>query len=152
MDQSLKGRHFITTQEWTKDELDTVIDIALDLKRRRALGESHALLRDKVLAMLFVGGMIPFLFSSMAISAVGKAAMDMVKEVRRQFKEIPGLMEGTGTADFRRCVDISYEQPWMGLCRWFPRWMNSAIPPRSSGKFKSRPPCPASWPESINVS
>jgi N-acetylornithine carbamoyltransferase len=43
----------ITTQEWTKDELDTIIDVALDLKRRRALGESHALLRDKVLAMLF---------------------------------------------------------------------------------------------------
>jgi N-acetylornithine carbamoyltransferase len=43
----------ITTQEWTKDELDTIIDVALDLKRRRALGEDHALLRDKVLAMLF---------------------------------------------------------------------------------------------------
>jgi N-acetylornithine carbamoyltransferase len=43
----------ITTQEWTKDELDTIIDVALDLKRKRALGESHALLRDKVLAMLF---------------------------------------------------------------------------------------------------
>jgi N-acetylornithine carbamoyltransferase len=53
MQTHLHGRDMITTQEWTKDELDTVIDIALDLKRRRALGESHALLRDKVLAMLF---------------------------------------------------------------------------------------------------
>jgi len=53
MQTYLHGRDMITTQEWTKDELDTVIDVALDLKRRRALGESHPLLRDKVLAMLF---------------------------------------------------------------------------------------------------
>jgi N-acetylornithine carbamoyltransferase len=53
MQTYLHGRDMITTQEWTKDELDTVIDVALDLKRRRALGEDHALLRDKVLAMLF---------------------------------------------------------------------------------------------------
>jgi len=53
MQTHLRGRDMITTQEWTKDELDTVIDVALDLKRRRALGEDHALLRDKVLAMLF---------------------------------------------------------------------------------------------------
>jgi N-acetylornithine carbamoyltransferase len=53
MQTHLRGRDLITTQEWTKDEIDTVIDVALDLKRRRALGEPHALLRDKVLAMLF---------------------------------------------------------------------------------------------------
>ncbi len=53
MQTFLRGRDMITTQEWTKDELDTVLDVALDLKRRRALGEDHALLRDKVLAMLF---------------------------------------------------------------------------------------------------
>jgi N-acetylornithine carbamoyltransferase len=53
MQTHLHGRDMITTQDWTKDELDTVIDVALDLKRRRALGESHPLLRDKVLAMLF---------------------------------------------------------------------------------------------------
>ena len=53
MQTHLHGRDMITTQEWTKDELDTVIDVALDLKRKRALGEPHALLRDKVLAMLF---------------------------------------------------------------------------------------------------
>ena len=53
MQTNLHGRDMITTQEWTKDELDTVIDVALDLKRKRALGEPHALLRDKVLAMLF---------------------------------------------------------------------------------------------------
>jgi N-acetylornithine carbamoyltransferase len=53
MQTHLRGRDMITTQEWTKDELDTIIDIALDLKRRRALGQDHALLRDKVLEMLF---------------------------------------------------------------------------------------------------
>ena len=53
MQSHLRGRDLITTQDWTKDEIDTIIDIALDLKRRRALGEEHAILRDKVLAMLF---------------------------------------------------------------------------------------------------
>ncbi len=53
MQTYLRGRDMITTQEWTKDELDTILDVALNLKRRRALGEPHALLQDKVLAMLF---------------------------------------------------------------------------------------------------
>jgi N-acetylornithine carbamoyltransferase len=53
MQTGLRGRDMIDTQEWTKDELDTVFEVAIDLKRRRALGEPHALLRDKVLAMLF---------------------------------------------------------------------------------------------------
>ncbi len=53
MQTGLRGRDMITTQEWTKDEIDTVLDVALDLKRKQALGEPHAYLRDKVLAMLF---------------------------------------------------------------------------------------------------
>lgn len=60
-----------------------------------------------VLAALFVGGMIPVVFSALAMKSVGKAAMDMVMEVRRQFKEIPGIMEGTGKPEYGKCVEIS---------------------------------------------
>jgi K(+)-stimulated pyrophosphate-energized sodium pump len=63
--------------------------------------------KPKVMAALFVGGMLPFLFSSMAMQAVGRAAMDMIEEVRRQFREIDGLLAGTADPDTARCVDIS---------------------------------------------
>ncbi|MDJ0364539.1 sodium-translocating pyrophosphatase [Hymenobacter sp. H14-R3] len=62
-----------------------------------------------VLAGLFVGAMIPFIFSALAITAVGQAAMAMVQEVRRQFREIPGIMEGTGRPEYEKCVAISTE-------------------------------------------
>lgn len=65
--------------------------------------------KAEVLAMLFVGGMIPFIFSSLAIRAVGEAAMAMVEEVRRQFRSIPGIMEGTGKPEYDKCVAISTE-------------------------------------------
>jgi K(+)-stimulated pyrophosphate-energized sodium pump len=65
--------------------------------------------KAKVLASLFVGSMIPFIFSSLAIRAVGEAAMAMVEEVRRQFKTIPGIMEGTGKPEYDKCVAISTE-------------------------------------------
>jgi len=62
-----------------------------------------------VLACLFIGAMIPFIFSSLAIRAVGEAAMAMVEEVRRQFRTIPGIMEGTGKPEYDKCVAISTE-------------------------------------------
>ena len=63
--------------------------------------------KAKVLACLFVGGMIPFIFSSLCIQAVGQAAMAMVEEVRRQFRTIPGIMEDTGKPEYDKCVAIS---------------------------------------------
>jgi K(+)-stimulated pyrophosphate-energized sodium pump len=62
-----------------------------------------------VLAMLFIGGMVPVVFSALAMKSVGKAAMKMVEEVRRQFKSIPGIMEGTAKPEYDKCVAISTE-------------------------------------------
>jgi K(+)-stimulated pyrophosphate-energized sodium pump len=65
------------------------------------------LLDPKTLIGLLIGAMLPFIFSAMTMKAVGRAAFAIVNEVRRQFKEIPGIMDGTGTPDYERCVDIS---------------------------------------------
>ncbi|MGB3588972.1 MAG: sodium-translocating pyrophosphatase [Tunicatimonas sp.] len=69
--------------------------------------DSIDLYKAPVLGALFIGAMIPFIFSSLAIAAVGKAAMDMVQEVRRQFREIPGIMEHKATPEYQKCVEIS---------------------------------------------
>jgi K(+)-stimulated pyrophosphate-energized sodium pump len=71
--------------------------------------DSIDIFKAPVLAALFVGAMIPFIFSALAISAVGRAAMDMVKEVRRQFREIPGIMEYKAKPEYEKCVAISTE-------------------------------------------
>lgn len=65
------------------------------------------LTEPSVIAGMFIGGMLPFLFSAMTMDAVGKAAFSMIEEVRRQFKEIPGIMEGKATPEYSTCVDIS---------------------------------------------
>ena len=67
------------------------------------------LLDPIVLTGLFVGAMLPFLFSAMTMKSVGKAAFDMIEEVRRQFRTIPGIMEGTAEPDYEKCVSISTE-------------------------------------------
>ena len=61
----------------------------------------------KVMVGLFIGGLLPFVFSALSIQAVSRAAEKMIEEVRRQFREIPGIMEGTGRPEYERCVDIS---------------------------------------------
>jgi K(+)-stimulated pyrophosphate-energized sodium pump len=66
-----------------------------------------SLLDHKTLVGMFIGAMLPFFFSSMTMSAVGRAAFALVNEVRRQFREIPGIMDGTGRPDYARCVDMS---------------------------------------------
>ncbi len=69
--------------------------------------ERFSLINPEVIVGVFLGAMLPFLFSSMAMEAVGKAAFQMIEEVRRQFREIPGIMEGKAKPDHARCVDIS---------------------------------------------
>jgi len=72
------------------------------------LGESGInLLTHTTLVGLLIGAMLPFVFSALTMKAVGRAAMAIVNEVRRQFREIPGIMDGTGKPDYARCVDIS---------------------------------------------
>lgn len=65
------------------------------------------LMRPQVVMGLFLGGLLPYVFSAFSMKAVGQAAYQMVQEVRRQFREIPGIMDGSGKPDYKRCVDIS---------------------------------------------
>jgi K(+)-stimulated pyrophosphate-energized sodium pump len=97
--------------------------------------------KAKVLASLFVGGMVPFVFSSLAIQAVGQAAMAMVEEVRRQFREIPGIMEGTGKPEYEKCVAISTQASIRkmilpgAMALFFPLFIGFVIGPEALGGF-----------------
>lgn len=74
----------------------------------KAVGLSKIdILNPNVVVGLFIGGMLPFLFSAMTMESVGKAAFEMIEEVRRQFREIPGIMEGKAVPEYAKCVDIS---------------------------------------------
>ncbi|MPW25936.1 sodium-translocating pyrophosphatase [Alkalibaculum sp. M08DMB] len=82
--------------------------LALFVSYSKAVGLTAIdILEPKVIVGMFIGGMLPYLFSALTMEAVGNAANQMIEEVRRQFKEIPGIMEGTGKPDYATCVDIS---------------------------------------------
>ena len=84
-----------------------LISLSPEDGRLAAGGEGINLLRPPILVGLVIGAMLPFIFSALTMQAVGRAAQGIVDEVRRQFREIPGLMEGTAKPDSARCVDIS---------------------------------------------
>ena len=82
--------------------------LALMVAYTQSVGiEVISLLKHQTLVGLLIGAMLPFVFSSMTMRAVGRAAFTIINEVRRQFREIPGIMDGTGRPDYARCVDIS---------------------------------------------
>ncbi len=66
-----------------------------------------SILEPRVIIGMLIGGMLPFLFSALTMQSVGKAAFQMIEEVRRQFRSIPGIMEGTAKPDYKKCVEIS---------------------------------------------
>lgn len=84
----------------------TALALIATFKDKINIDISFSLLNPQVLIGLFIGGMLPFLFAAMTMKSVGRSAQSIVVEVRRQFKEIKGLMEGTAKADYAKCVDI----------------------------------------------
>ena len=95
----------------------------------------------QVLVGLFIGGIVPFLIASITMTAVGDAAMEMIDEIRRQFREIPGLIEGTAEPDTAKCIDIATPRRCGACCcpdsspsprrRW---WVSASAPRRSAAR------------------
>jgi len=90
-----------------KDGVDGAINVTTATVMNFVEAYNMSLMNPKLIGGLFIGAMMAFVFCAMTMKAVGRAAGAMVNEVRRQFKEIPGIMEGTGTPDYARCVSIS---------------------------------------------
>ncbi len=90
-----------------KDGVDGAINVTTASVMNFVEAYNMSLMNPKLIGGLFIGGMMAFVFCAMTMKAVGRAAGSMVNEVRRQFKEIPGIMEGTGKPDYARCVSIS---------------------------------------------
>ena len=94
--------------DWVKDGSAALTALALFVAYSQAAGISKIDIMDpKVIVGMFLGGMLPFIFCALSIEAVSKAAQAMIAEVRRQFKEITGIMEGTGKPEYENCVAIS---------------------------------------------
>ena len=83
-----------------------LLGAGIDCVEEEPLSPDEDVYKRQVLIGLFIGGMLPFLFAALTMDAVGKAAQSIVVEVRRQFKSIPGLMEGKGQPDYAACVDM----------------------------------------------
>jgi N-acetylornithine carbamoyltransferase len=138
MQTHLKGRDLISTQDWTKDEIDTIIDVALDLKRRRALGEEHGLLRDKVLAMLFffsstrtrasfeagmaqLGGHAQFIESTTTQIAHGDTATE-IGEILGRYNDGIAIRQvdwGVGNTYIREVAEASRVPVLNMQCDWY---------------------------------
>jgi K(+)-stimulated pyrophosphate-energized sodium pump len=101
------GKGFVFTTDKTKEVANEVVYVGTATIQNFVEAYDLTIMNPRLICGLFIGGMMSFVFCAMTMKAVGRAAGAMVNEVRRQFKEIPGIMEGTGTPDYARCVEIS---------------------------------------------
>jgi len=109
--QADKGYYLVGNTKFFKGDIPLNVENAIDVTTATiadfVMAYDLSIMNPRLLCGLFLGGMMAFLFCAMTMKAVGKTAGDMVNEVRRQFREIPGIMDGTGEPDYARCVSIS---------------------------------------------